>query len=75
MYTKYAKTMKRTNPSYFSEQKVPFDIYYNATAVLRNGYVYKQCKNQSQQVYIEECNTLMQKASNVICPCDRDNDG
>ena len=48
MYTKYAKTMKRTNPSYFSEQKVPFDIYYNATAVLRNGYVYKQCKNYSQ---------------------------
>ena len=39
----------------FHGQNVPFDIYCNATAVLKSHSVWKQCKNYHPQVYVEEC--------------------
>ena len=39
----------------FHGQDVPYDMYYNATAVLKIDSVYKQGKNYHPQVYVEEC--------------------
>ena len=36
-------------------QDVPYDMYCNATTVLKIGSVYKQGKNYHPQVYVEEC--------------------
>ena len=36
-------------------QDGPYDIYCNATAVLRIDSVYKQGKNYHPHVYVEEC--------------------
>ena len=33
----------------------PYDMYCNATAVLKVDSVYKQGKNYHPQVYVEEC--------------------
>ena len=38
----------------FRDQDVPYDIYCNATAVLKIDSVYKQGKNYHPQVYVEE---------------------
>ena len=39
----------------FHGQNVPYDMYCNATAVLKIDSVYKQGKNYYSQVYVEEC--------------------
>ena len=39
----------------FHGQDVPYDMYCNATAVLKINSVNKQDKNYHPQVYIEEC--------------------
>ena len=39
----------------FHGQDVPYDMYCNATAVLKIDSVYKQGKNYHPQVYLEEC--------------------
>ena len=39
----------------FHGQDVPYDVYCNATAVLKINSVYKQDKNYHPQVYVEEC--------------------
>ena len=39
----------------FHGQNVPYDMYYNATAVLKIDSVQKQGKNYHPQVYVEEC--------------------
>ena len=39
----------------FHGQNVPYDMYCNATAVLKIDSVYKQDKNYYSQVYVEEC--------------------
>ena len=39
----------------FHGQDVPYDMYCNATAVLKIDSVYKQGKNYHPQVYVEEC--------------------
>ena len=39
----------------FYGQYVPYDMYCNATAVLKIDSVYKQSKNYHPQVYVEEC--------------------
>ena len=36
-------------------QDVPYDMYCNATVVLKIDSVYKQSKNYYPQVYAEEC--------------------
>ena len=39
----------------FRGRDVPYDMYCNATALLRIDSVYKQGKNYHPQVYVEEC--------------------
>ena len=39
----------------FHGQDVPYDMYFNAMAVLKIDSVYKQGKNDHPQVYVEEC--------------------
>ena len=49
---KMRKERIKTN---FHGQDVPYNMYYNATAVLKTDYVYKQAKSYHPQVYVEEC--------------------
>ena len=47
--------MERTHKDKFSHgQDVPYDMYCNATAVLKIDSAYKQGKNYHPQVYVEE---------------------
>ena len=48
MWKNYIKTN-------FHGQDVPYDMYCDATAVLKIASVYKQGKNYHPQVYVEEC--------------------
>ena len=49
------KTWKERIKTNFHGQDVPYDMYCNATAVLKIDSVYKQGKNYHPQVYLEEC--------------------
>ena len=49
------KTWKDRIKKKFHGQGVPYDMYCNATAVLKIDSVYKQRKNYDPQVYVEEC--------------------
>ena len=49
------KMWKECIKTNFHGQDVPYDMYCNATAVLRIDSVYKQGKNYHPQVYVEEC--------------------
>ena len=49
------KTWKEHMKTNFHGQDVPYDMYCNATAVLKIDSVYKQGKNYPPQVYVEEC--------------------
>ena len=49
------KTWKKDIKTNFHGQMVPYDVYCNATAVLKIDSVYKQGKNYHPQIYIEEC--------------------
>ena len=49
------KTWKERIKTNFHGQDVPYDMYCNATAVLKIDSVYKQGKNYYPQKYIEEC--------------------
>ena len=49
------KTWKERIKTNFHGQDVPYDMYCNATAVLKIDSVYKQGKNYHPQAYIEEC--------------------
>ena len=49
------KTWKERIKTNFHGQDVPYDMYCNATAVLKVDSVYKQSKNYHPQVYVEEC--------------------
>ena len=49
------KTWKERIKTNFHGQDVPYDMYCNATAVLKIDSIYKQGKNYHPQVYIEEC--------------------
>ena len=49
------KTWKERIKTNFHGQDVPYDMYCNATAVLKIDSVYKQGKNYHPQEYIEEC--------------------
>ena len=49
------KTWEKGIKTNFHGQIVPYDMYCNATAVLKIDSVYKQGKNYHPQTYIEEC--------------------
>ena len=49
------KMWKERIKTNFHGQDVPYDMYCNATAVLKIDSVYKQAKNYHPQVYVEEC--------------------
>ena len=49
------KMWKERIKTNFHGQDVPYDMYCNATAVLKIDSVYKQGKNYHPQVYVEEC--------------------
>ena len=49
------KKWKKDVQTNFHGQIVPYDVYCNATAVLKIDSVYKQGKNYHPQTYIEEC--------------------
>ena len=49
------KTWKERIRKNFYDQHIPYDMYYNAKAVLKVNSVYKQSKNCHPQVYVEEC--------------------
>ena len=53
------KTLKKDIKTNFHGQIVPYNVYCNATAVLKIDSVYKQGKNYYPQTYIEECIYMM----------------
>ena len=70
------KTGKERIKTNFHAQDVPYDMYCNATAVLKIDSVYKQGKNYHPQVYVEECKYA--DAENQQCNMlsdDDDDDG
>ena len=57
----------------FHGQDVPYDMYCNATAILKIDSIYKQGKNYHLQVYVEECK--YSDAENRQCNMLNDDDG
>ena len=49
------KTWKERIKTNFHGQDVPYDMYCNATVVLKIDSIYKHCKNYHPQTYVEEC--------------------
>ena len=49
------KMWKERMKTNFHGQDVPYDMYCNATAVLKTDFVCKQHKNYHPQAYVEEC--------------------
>ena len=49
------KMWKERIKTNFHGQDVPYDMYCNATVVLKIDSVYKQGENYHPQVYVEEC--------------------
>ena len=60
------KTWKERIKTNFHGKDVPYDMYCNATALLKIDSVYKQSKSYHPYM-LRSVNTLMQKASNVAC--------
>ena len=61
------KTWKERIKTNFHGQDVPYDMYCNATAVLKIDSVYKQGKNIILRHMLKSVNTPMQKTDNVTC--------
>ena len=55
MHGKLKPWKERINTN-FHGQDIPYDMYCNATAVLKVESIYKQGKNYHLQVYIEDYN-------------------
>ena len=66
------KTWKECIKTNFHGQDVPYDMYCDATAVLKIDSVYKQGKNYHPQVYVEECKYT--DAENQQCSMLSDDD-
>ena len=49
------KSWKEYLNANFHGRNVPYDMYFNAKAVLKIDFVYKQSKNYHPQVYVEGC--------------------
>ena len=61
------KMLKERIKTNFHGKDVPYDIYCNATAVLKIDSVYKQGKNIILRHTLKSVNTPMQKTDNVTC--------
>ena len=59
----------------FHGQDVPYDMYYNATAVLKIDSVYKQGKNYHPHVYVKECKYTDAEKKQCNMLSDDDDDG
>ena len=69
------KIWKENIKTNFHGQDVPYDVYCNATEVLKIDSVYKQGKNYDPQVYVEECKyTNAEKQQCKILGDDDDDD-
>ena len=70
------KTWKDSINTNFHGQKVLYDVYCNATAVLKIYSVYRQGKYHHPQVYIEGCKyTTIEKQQHTTLSDDEDDDG
>ena len=74
VYGKLKKWKERIKTN-FQDQDVPYDMYYNVTAVLKIDSVYKQGKNYHPQVYIEECKYTDAEKQQYNMLSDDDDDG
>ena len=74
IYGKF-KTWKERIKTKFHGQEVPYDMYCNATAVLKIDSVYKQGKNYHPQVYVEECKYTDEEKQQCNMLSDDDDDG
>ena len=68
-------TWKESIKTNFYGQDVPYDMYCNATVVLKIDSVYKQSKNYHPQVYVEECKYTDAESQQCIMLSDSDDDG
>ena len=66
------KTWKERIKTDFHGQNVPYDMYCNATAVLKIDSAYRQGKNYHPQVYAQECKYT--DAENQQCNMSPDDD-
>ena len=66
------ETWKKRIKTKFHDHDVPYDMYCNATAVLKTDSVYKQVKNYHPQVHVEECKYA--DAENQQCSMLSDDD-
>ena len=69
------KTWKERIKTNFHGQDVPYDMYCNATAVLKIDSVYKQSKNYHPQVYVEECKYTNAESQKCSILSESDDDG
>ena len=69
------KMWKERMKTNFQGQDVPYDMYCNATAVLKIDSVYKQSKNYHRQVYVEECKYTDAESQKCSMFSDSDDDG
>ena len=49
------ETRKQCIKTIFHGHDVPYNMYCNATAILKIGSIYKRGKNYHPQLYVEEC--------------------
>ena len=68
------KMWKERIKTNFHGQDVPYDMYCNATAVLKVVSVYKQGQNYHPQVYVEECKYTNAENQQYNMLSDDDND-
>ena len=65
------KTWQDCIKTIFHGQGVPYDVYCNATAVLKIESAYRQGKNHHPQVYLEECKyTAIEKQQHAMLSDD-----
>ena len=69
------ETWKENIKTDFHGQDVPYDMYCNATAVLKIDSVYKQGKNYHPQTYVEECKYTDAEKKQCNMLSDDDDDG
>ena len=69
------KTWKERIKTNFHGQDVPFNMHFNATAVLTIDSVYKQGKKYHPQVYVEECKYTDGEKQQCNMLSDDDDDG
>ena len=69
------KTWKDGIKTNFNGQEIPYDMYCNATAVLKINSIYKQSKNYHPQVYVEEYKYTDTESHQCNILSDDDDDG